>query len=48
MFCSTISDFIGLMLLAMEDEHRNVEELADDDLEDDDISLMFLAIEESS
>ena len=32
----------------MEDEHKSVEELAEDDLEDDDISLMFLAIEDSS
>ena len=34
------------MLLAMEDEHWRVMELEEDILEDDDISLMFLAVEE--
>ena len=36
------------MILAMEDEHWSVMELEEDILEDDEISLMFLAVEESS
>ena len=44
--CSAVDDFIGLMVLAMEDENRSVVELEEDVLEDGDISLMLLAVEE--